>query len=145
MKRYFFYRCTKTKRFYLPDCPIKQVSATRLTKEIANNFERILLDEMYIKNFVLGLNFEAMQNPQNFKIFKNDTFRKSSENSNRITGIELGEITNIESQKSKSQKSVIGSLAVIEPSKSRTFFDENLVAILFKEVLELCKKKEEKI
>jgi hypothetical protein len=61
-----------------------------------------------------------------------------------MTGIELGESRNILDENAKSGKKVIGSLAVVKLAKAETFFEKNLVKNLFENVLELCKKKDEK-
>jgi site-specific DNA recombinase len=56
VKRYFYYRCTKTNRYGWSHCPVKQVSAERLEQFSLENLERISADKTYLENMAFRLN-----------------------------------------------------------------------------------------
>ena len=56
IKRYYYYRCTKTFKRDWNDCATKQVSANRLEDYIFQNLERIFLDKHYIDSLIFRLN-----------------------------------------------------------------------------------------
>ncbi|MFH1504118.1 MAG: recombinase family protein, partial [Candidatus Omnitrophota bacterium] len=56
LRRYYYYRCTKTFHNDWTDCTIKQVSANRLEDYIFSNLERISLDKQYVDSLVFSLN-----------------------------------------------------------------------------------------
>ncbi len=56
LKRYYYYRCTKTFRMDWDSCSIKQVNADRLENFVFDNLERISNDKTYIENLVFRLN-----------------------------------------------------------------------------------------
>jgi len=55
VKRYYYYRCTKTLNRDWNDCRINQVSANRLENYIFENLERISLDKHYIDSLIFKL------------------------------------------------------------------------------------------
>ena len=73
VKRYYYYRCTKTLNRDWNDCRINQVSANRLENYIFENLERISLDKHYIDSLIFKLN--------NFNLGGRREFEPSSESS----------------------------------------------------------------
>jgi D-mannonate dehydratase len=60
MKRYYYYRCTKTFKQDWSWCTTKQVSAERLERSVFDNIKRFSLDTNYIDSLIFKLNFEAL-------------------------------------------------------------------------------------
>ncbi|MCP4481582.1 MAG: recombinase family protein [bacterium] len=143
LRRYFYYRCTRTRRFYLPECPVRQVSCTRLTGEIITSLERIVCDEMYLRNFVLGLNFEAVKQPEKFEIFQ-DMISIKNIDVNLVTGLELGDVEKNGGNFEKNVKKLISRLSAYKLSETENFFKENLIKNLFENVIKLCENKNQK-
>ena len=56
LKRYYYYRCTKTFKMDWDSCSIKQVNADRLENFVFDNLERISNDKTYVENLVFRLN-----------------------------------------------------------------------------------------
>jgi DNA invertase Pin-like site-specific DNA recombinase len=59
MKRYYYYRCTKTFKHDWQACSTRQVSADRLERFIVDNLKRISQDSNYIDSLIFKLNFEG--------------------------------------------------------------------------------------
>jgi len=55
IKRYYYYRCTKTTKRDWNACSTKMVSADRLEKYVFENLERISLDKQYIDSLIFKL------------------------------------------------------------------------------------------
>jgi site-specific DNA recombinase len=55
LKRYYYYRCTKTTKRDWNSCKTKQVSADRLESYIFDNLERISIDKHYIDSLIFRL------------------------------------------------------------------------------------------
>jgi hypothetical protein len=60
MKRYYYYRCTKTFKQDWNSCSTRQINADRLERFVIDNLERISLDTHYIDSSIFKLNFEAL-------------------------------------------------------------------------------------
>jgi DNA invertase Pin-like site-specific DNA recombinase len=60
LKRYYYYRCTKTFKQDWNACSIRHVNADRLEKFVIDNLKRISLDTHYIDSSIFKLNFEAL-------------------------------------------------------------------------------------
>jgi site-specific DNA recombinase len=60
LKRYYYYRCTKTFKQDWNACSIRHVNADRLEKFVTDNLKRISLDTHYIDSSIFKLNFEAL-------------------------------------------------------------------------------------
>ncbi len=56
MKRYYYYRCTKTFKRDWDSCETRQVSADRLEDYVFGNLERISIDKQYIDSLIFRLN-----------------------------------------------------------------------------------------
>jgi len=56
IKRYYYYRCTKTFKRNWNSCDIRQVSADRLEDHIFKSLERISVDKHYIDSLIFKLN-----------------------------------------------------------------------------------------
>jgi len=56
IKRYYYYRCSKTFRRDWDSCGTRQVSADRLEDFVFGNLERISLDKQYIDSLIFRLN-----------------------------------------------------------------------------------------
>ncbi len=56
LKRYYYYRCTKTMGQDWQTCSVRQVSADRIENFVLENLERISVDKNYIENLVFRLN-----------------------------------------------------------------------------------------
>lgn len=56
MKRYYYYRCTKTFSGDWQNCGTRQASATRLEDYVFQNLERISLDRHYVDSLIFKLN-----------------------------------------------------------------------------------------
>ena len=61
IKRYYYYRCTKTFKRDWDSCGIRQVSASRLEDYVFNNLERISLDRHYVDSLIFKLNSEDLR------------------------------------------------------------------------------------
>src|SRR4030042_963837 len=59
MRRYYYYRCTKTFKQDWRACSTRQVNANRLEDFIIDNIKRISLDTNYIDSLIFKLNFEG--------------------------------------------------------------------------------------
>ncbi len=59
MKRYYYYRCTKTFKQDWRACSTRQVNADRLESFVIDNLKRISLDTNYIDSLIFKLNFEG--------------------------------------------------------------------------------------
>ncbi len=59
MRRYYYYRCTKTFKQDWRACSTRQVNADRLECFVINNLRRISLDKHYIDSLIFKLNFEG--------------------------------------------------------------------------------------
>jgi len=59
MKRYYYYRCTKTFKQDWHACSTRQVNADRLESFVIDNLKRISLDTNYIDSLIFKLNFEG--------------------------------------------------------------------------------------
>ena len=59
MKRYYYYRCTKTFKQDWNSCSTRQVNADRLERLVIDNLKRISLDTNYIDSLIFKLNFEG--------------------------------------------------------------------------------------
>jgi len=59
MRRYYYYRCTKTFKQDWRACSTRQVNADRLESFVINNLKRISLDTNYIDSLIFKLNFEG--------------------------------------------------------------------------------------
>ncbi len=59
MRRYYYYRCTKTFKQDWHACSIRQVNANRLESFVIDNLKRISLDANYIDSLIFKLNFEG--------------------------------------------------------------------------------------
>jgi hypothetical protein len=59
MKRYYYYRCTKTFKQDWRACSTRQVNANRLEDFIIDNIKRISVDRHYIDSLIFKLNFEG--------------------------------------------------------------------------------------
>ncbi len=60
MKRYYYYRCTKTFKQDWNSCSTRQINADRLERFVIDNLKRISLDTHYIDSSIFKLNFEAL-------------------------------------------------------------------------------------
>jgi len=60
LKRYYYYRCTKTFKQDWNACSIRHVNADRLEKFVVDNLKRISVDTHYIDSSIFKLNFEAL-------------------------------------------------------------------------------------
>ena len=58
MRRYYYYRCTKTFKQDWRACSTRQVNADRLEGFVIDNLKRISLDKHYIDSLIFKLNFE---------------------------------------------------------------------------------------
>jgi len=56
LKRYYYYRCTKTFKKEWNSCDIRQVNADRLEDHIFKSLERISVDKHYIDSLIFKLN-----------------------------------------------------------------------------------------
>ena len=56
MKRYYYYRCTKTFKRDWKSCEIRQVSASRLESYVFESIERISRDKHYLDSLIFKLN-----------------------------------------------------------------------------------------
>ena len=59
LKRYYYYRCTKTTKRDWDACGTKQVSANRLEDYVFKNLERISLDRHYVDSLIFKINNTA--------------------------------------------------------------------------------------
>jgi site-specific DNA recombinase len=59
MKRYYYYRCTKTFKQDWNSCSTRQVNADRLERFIIESLKRISVDKHYIDSLIFKLNFEG--------------------------------------------------------------------------------------
>ncbi|MFA6216414.1 MAG: recombinase family protein [Candidatus Omnitrophota bacterium] len=59
MRRYYYYRCTKTFKQDWRACSMRQVNADRLESFVIDNLKRISLDTNYIDSLIFKLNFEG--------------------------------------------------------------------------------------
>ena len=59
MRRYYYYRCTKTFKQDWRACSTRQVNADRLEGFVIDNLKRISLDKHYIDSLIFKLNFEG--------------------------------------------------------------------------------------
>jgi len=59
MRRYYYYRCTKTFKQDWRACSTRQVNADRLESFVINNLERISIDTNYIDSLIFKLNYEG--------------------------------------------------------------------------------------
>ncbi|MCX5696813.1 MAG: recombinase family protein [Candidatus Omnitrophica bacterium] len=59
MRRYYYYRCTKTFKQDWRACSTRQVNADRLEGFVIDNLKRISLDTNYIDSLIFKLNFEG--------------------------------------------------------------------------------------
>ncbi len=59
MRRYYYYRCTKTFKQDWDACSTRQVNADRLESFVIDNLKRISLDTNYIDSLIFKLNFEG--------------------------------------------------------------------------------------
>ena len=60
VKRYYYYRCTKTMKHEWNSCSVKQVSDERLENFCLENFDRISVDKSYLENLAFRINNEAL-------------------------------------------------------------------------------------
>ena len=63
VKRYFYYRCTKTMKHGWNSCSVKQVSADRLENFCMENLERLSTDKGYAENLAFRLNNDVSIRP----------------------------------------------------------------------------------
>ncbi len=59
MRRYYYYRCTKTFKQDWRACSTRQVNADRLEGFVIDNLKRISLDTNYVDSLIFKLNFEG--------------------------------------------------------------------------------------
>jgi hypothetical protein len=59
MRRYYYYRCTKTFKQDWRACSTRQVNANRLEDFIIDNIKRISVDRHYIDSLIFKLNFDG--------------------------------------------------------------------------------------
>ncbi len=59
MKRYYYYRCTKTFKHDWQACSTRQVSADRLERFVVDNLKRISQDSSYIDSLIFKINVES--------------------------------------------------------------------------------------
>ena len=59
MRRYYYYRCTKTFKQDWRACSTRQVNADRLEDFVIDNLKRISLESHYIDSLIFKLNFEG--------------------------------------------------------------------------------------
>ncbi|MBU4252497.1 MAG: recombinase family protein, partial [Candidatus Omnitrophica bacterium] len=59
MRRYYYYRCTKTFKQDWLACSTRQVNANRLEDFIISNIKRISVDKHYVDSLIFKLNFEG--------------------------------------------------------------------------------------
>ncbi len=59
MRRYYYYRCTKTFKQDWRACSTRQVNANRLEDFITDNIKRISVDRHYIDSLIFKLNFDG--------------------------------------------------------------------------------------
>ena len=59
MRRYYYYRCTKTFKQDWRACSTRQVNADRLENFVIDNLKRISLDTNYIDSLIFKLNFQG--------------------------------------------------------------------------------------
>jgi len=59
MRRYYYYRCTKTFKQDWHACSTRQVNADRLESFVIDNLKRISLDKHYLDSLIFKLNFEG--------------------------------------------------------------------------------------
>ncbi|MDP2922187.1 MAG: recombinase family protein [Candidatus Omnitrophota bacterium] len=64
LKRYYYYRCTKTFKQDWNACSIRHINADRLERFVIDNLKRISLDTHYIDSSIFKLNFEALGDHQ---------------------------------------------------------------------------------
>jgi len=64
LKRYYYYRCTKTFKQDWNACSIRHVNADRLEGFLIDNLKRISLDTQYLDSSIFKLNFEALGHHQ---------------------------------------------------------------------------------
>ena len=60
LKRYYYYRCTKTFKQDWNACSIRHINADRLERFVIDNLKRISVDTHYIDSSIFKLNFEAL-------------------------------------------------------------------------------------
>ena len=56
LRRFYYYRCTKTSHDGWVSCSTRQVSANRLEQYICDNLKRFSVDKQYIDNFLYSFN-----------------------------------------------------------------------------------------
>lgn len=56
LKRYYYYRCTKTFKMDWESCNVREVNADRLENFIFDNLERTSNDKIYLDNLIFRLN-----------------------------------------------------------------------------------------
>ena len=59
MRRYYYYRCTKTFKQDWRACSTRQVNADRLEGFVIDNLKRISLDKHYLDSLIFKLNFDG--------------------------------------------------------------------------------------
>jgi len=64
LKRYYYYRCTKTFKQDWNACTTRYVNADRLEQFVINNLKRISGDTHYLDSLIFKLNFEALGHHQ---------------------------------------------------------------------------------
>jgi len=64
LKRYYYYRCTKTFKYDWNACSIRHVNADRLEKFVIDNLKRISLDTNYIDSLIFKFNFKVLGHHQ---------------------------------------------------------------------------------
>ena len=60
LKRYFYYQCTKTKKYDWNSCPTRQVNSDKLERYLASKLESISNDKYYLEALVYKLSRENM-------------------------------------------------------------------------------------
>jgi len=59
MRRYYYYRCTKTFKQDWCACSTRQVNADRLEGFVIDNLKRISLDKHYLDSLIFKINFDG--------------------------------------------------------------------------------------
>ena len=70
MKRYYYYRCTRTFKHDWQACSTRQVSADRLERFIIDNITRVSQDNNYIDSLIFKLNFEGSRVRQGLELIE---------------------------------------------------------------------------
>ena len=125
LRRYYYYRCTKTFHNDWTDCDTKQVSANRLENYIFDNLERISLDKQYIDSLIFSLNHNRTGGRMGFS----DSSNNAKETT--LSGIHSGYELSAEPPKISAEIFAQTLAAFVKSRSSKKGIEKNLLVKKF--------------